>query len=888
MVPIHVKTCAAPDSHFLAAMVDMHQVCTWGPEVENGCRYAILPTGRGAMEPNEIVQLVEWMERYRVSCDQYRKSFTLVPCVGEAEAPAPIVDPAPRRTAASVQNRPVRAKVGVSEAAAHPATGTAAPMQSTVSSGRPVILHILPWDLTVGGTQRLLDSWCRQEGHRWDVHIVTIGTIPGTWKLPQASVRQLRTPSEVAAFCRALRPDVVVSHNCAHPFCAGSSGFPQVWYVHGERILAAECPSWAVPACFVENYPQQGHRSWLPLPRHVVRLGVDTEAFAPRYKQQSGGAERLVAGIVGRLSPEKVPASFVEALLTWKPGPWRIRFIGAGVLSPYHDEVRQRLAKLPHVEFVGDVDPLRMPAAYGELDALLVPSSTETGSYAIAEAMACAVPIVCRDLPGPRFTTGEHGLFAAGDAALLDCLRRLDSTLDREREATEALDWARGNLEWKQHERRLTAIFASAAQPRCSVLMPVWNTPPEFLREAVQSVVDQTEVLWELVAVDDGSDNQETCRELRKLAADDPRIRVHRLPHGGVSAALNAGLKFCRSDLVARMDADDIMYPERLEKQLAYMARHPDVGVLGAQLRFSTTGQVTTHPAVVTQAELQGASWLINHPTVMYRRSVVGKYGGYDEALKSAEDFGLWLKLIFGGVPVHNLQEVLLTYRIHGQQVTHRNNTSAVAVSLRDRYKLPQLYWDAPAVFDRIYTTGRWGKVMSSGDGSTPESTAHLLKALPVLFCKYHVQTVLDGGCGTSTWMRQAAAGVMRYIGLDVSPVVIEANRKLPPMANWEYRRWDLTWDPVHEKSDLCISRDVIGHLPADRGVMLLRNAARCSTLLLTTHWPGVENRDVEVGGWRKVNLTAAPYNLPPPLEMIEEVDKGKYLALFDLREKAW
>src|SRR6187399_1542665 len=106
--------------------------------------------------------------------------------------------------------------------------------------------------------------------------------------------------------------------------------------------------------------------------------------------------------------------------------------------------------------------------------------------------------------------------------------------------------------------------------------MPVYNAE-RFLDAALQSVLRQTWSTLELLVVDDGS-TDDSPRILKRAAARDGRLRVVRQPNGGIASALNLGLEAARGELVARMDADDVMVPSRLEVQSAFMLQNPSVG----------------------------------------------------------------------------------------------------------------------------------------------------------------------------------------------------------------------------------------------------------------------------------------------------------------------
>ena len=116
--------------------------------------------------------------------------------------------------------------------------------------------------------------------------------------------------------------------------------------------------------------------------------------------------------------------------------------------------------------------------------------------------------------------------------------------------------------------------------PQVSVVLPVRNGA-RWLGEALQSVIAQTLAAWELIAIDDGS-TDDTPGILADFAKRDGRIRVIRQEPLGLVAALNRGLAEVRAPLLARLDADDRALPERLDRQVRYLAGHPDVGLLGS------------------------------------------------------------------------------------------------------------------------------------------------------------------------------------------------------------------------------------------------------------------------------------------------------------------
>jgi len=202
--------------------------------------------------------------------------------------------------------------------------------------------------------------------------------------------------------------------------------------------------------------------------------------------------------------------------------------------------------------------------------------------------------------------------------------------------------------------------------------MPVYNGE-RFLAEAIDSILGQTFADFEFVIVDDGSTDASPTI-LADYASRDPRIRVVGQANAGIVAALNRGLAECRAPLVARMDADDSSLPARLERQVAFLAGHPRVAVVGTAFQLvSETGAAgpkvrhATGQAAISRGLRRGNC--LAHPTVMMRRGVILAVGGYREFLRHAEDYDLWTRVVERH-HLANLPECLLRYRVHGGQVS--------------------------------------------------------------------------------------------------------------------------------------------------------------------------------------------------------------------------
>lgn len=199
-------------------------------------------------------------------------------------------------------------------------------------------------------------------------------------------------------------------------------------------------------------------------------------------------------------------------------------------------------------------------------------------------------------------------------------------------------------------------------RPAVSVITPVWNAAAT-LTATIASVQAQTRPDWEMLLVDDGStDGSRALAEA--LAAVDPRLRVLALgANRGPAAARNAGIRAARAGRIAFLDADDLWYPAKLARQIAFMDAHGHAFVFCAYRRIDAAGRplgVVAAPARVTRAEALRGN-VIGCLTAVYDADLLGKVEMPDLARR--QDYALWLKLL-ARVPAHGLPEVLADYRL--------------------------------------------------------------------------------------------------------------------------------------------------------------------------------------------------------------------------------
>ena len=215
-------------------------------------------------------------------------------------------------------------------------------------------------------------------------------------------------------------------------------------------------------------------------------------------------------------------------------------------------------------------------------------------------------------------------------------------------------------------------------QPKVSILLPVYNAAL-FLRECLDSLARQTLTDYEIVAIDDGSTDS-SGSILRQRSHTEPRLRILSHDHRGLIEALNAGLEHCQGELIARMDADDIAHPRRLQLQVQALeaADAPDVVsslvahfprrslARGFHIYERWLNGLIHHADIMRERFIESP---LPHPSVMLRRQDLSDVGGYREE-GWPEDYDLWLRLAAAGKTFGKVPEVLYLWRHHEGRLT--------------------------------------------------------------------------------------------------------------------------------------------------------------------------------------------------------------------------
>jgi glycosyltransferase involved in cell wall biosynthesis len=198
-----------------------------------------------------------------------------------------------------------------------------------------------------------------------------------------------------------------------------------------------------------------------------------------------------------------------------------------------------------------------------------------------------------------------------------------------------------------------------------SVVIPAYNYG-HFVAEAVDSALAQTYANREVIVVDDGS----TDDTRKRLAAYGDRVRYLYQENRGLAAARNAGIRAARGEYVALLDADDVWHPQKLELQMAYLAAHPEVGLLGAERtkerppRWPAVDRAAGLAARVVTLEQLVVCSRFGPSSVVIARRCFEAVGHFDPALRSVEDRHMWVRIALR-FAVHKLDSVLWWYRVH-------------------------------------------------------------------------------------------------------------------------------------------------------------------------------------------------------------------------------
>jgi len=225
----------------------------------------------------------------------------------------------------------------------------------------------------------------------------------------------------------------------------------------------------------------------------------------------------------------------------------------------------------------------------------------------------------------------------------------------------------------KRHSQSGDAMSGGAA-PKVSVVMSVYNGE-KYLREAIDSILAQTFEDFEFIIINDGSTDG-TANILKEFP--DPRIRIfENAKNEGLTRSLIRGCKEAPGKYIARMDADDISYPDRFQKQVEFLNARPEVGLVGSAWYYidpqgNTFGEISFPLEHESILEDVGTFNPFIHGSVMFRAAVYNEVGGYREFFQQTQDYDLWLRFA-KKTRIANLPDFLYMHRHHDKKIAVKN-----------------------------------------------------------------------------------------------------------------------------------------------------------------------------------------------------------------------
>ena len=237
--------------------------------------------------------------------------------------------------------------------------------------------------------------------------------------------------------------------------------------------------------------------------------------------------------------------------------------------------------------------------------------------------------------------------------------------------------------------------------PRVSVVTSVYNGEA-YVEECIDSILNQTFQDFEYIILNNGSTDR-TLEILNRYT--DPRLHIIHQDNLGISRSLNKGISLSKSELIVRLDADDYSLPNRLEKQVAFMEQHPEIGFCGSRFKELIGTQFFTQKVqfIEKDEEIRKIVSCFNpfsHSTTMIRKTIFTKSGGYNSKFEYSQDYDLWVRMLnFGKAGI--LKEELGVARLTDQSTSNKNRR-------KQKLEVLQIRWNAFRQFG-----GNPGKVLS-------------------------------------------------------------------------------------------------------------------------------------------------------------------------------
>lgn len=252
------------------------------------------------------------------------------------------------------------------------------------------------------------------------------------------------------------------------------------------------------------------------------------------------------------------------------------------------------------------------------------------------------------------------------------------------------------------------------ANPKISVIMPVYNAE-KYLKQSIESILNQTYKDFEFIIINDGSTDN-SLNIIYEYANKHTKIKVIARENRGLVCSLNEGISYSKGEYIARIDADDISLPERLEKQIKFFEKNQEIDILGsmaeligdkALLEKETNNYEWVNVEFDSKDDLEKIfleCCAIPHPSVMMKKEFLIKIGGYFE--QDTEDYNLWLRAIKSGFKIDKINEKLIKYRLHDNSKMRSNLLKIAKSNMLNRLEYIKSTYN---IFDNNFKYVIWG-----------------------------------------------------------------------------------------------------------------------------------------------------------------------------------
>ena len=227
-----------------------------------------------------------------------------------------------------------------------------------------------------------------------------------------------------------------------------------------------------------------------------------------------------------------------------------------------------------------------------------------------------------------------------------------------------------------------------------SVVMPVYNTPEKELRQAIESILNQTYKEFEFIIIDDASTNN--CLNIIKSYDTDKIVILQNKENLGIEKTLNKGIRKSKGKYIVRMDSDDISYPNRLEIQIKFLEEHPEYSFIGGRADFFNENGIFRESKFAGEVKKQdfllGTPFI--HPTMVFKKEILEKVGGYPISNRT-EDYLLQMQLYSKGYRGYIISEKVLKYRQNNKTIKRfsvEQRINEVKVKIKG-FKMLKIKW---------------------------------------------------------------------------------------------------------------------------------------------------------------------------------------------------